>query len=233
MIEIQYKSLKGFDSIQFPSLLTEDSEYFPLSTLSVILGYSSPYSLIQSIPDVEKIKVDELYAMSTVNDYSPISLTVFKKELSQFKPLQFTTLKGLENILSRNTFTLPRIKEAIAECVGIKPIHTPRPESSFYDSLCSIFKCSRLKDIEIHRQVYLAGYRVDIELVVPEYNKSFVIEYDENNHKGYDQIKEKEREMAIRQLGYDIIRIDDKLNPVESASCVYHKIMNILSAKRV
>ena len=228
MIEIKYRELKGFDSIQFPSILTEDSEYFPLSSLSIILGYSSPYSLIQSISDDEKIKVDELYAMSTVNDYSPISLTMFKKELSQFKPLQFTTIKGLENILSRNTFTLPRIKEAIAECIGIKPIHTPRSESSFYDSLYSIFKGSRLENIEIHRQVYLAGYRADIELVIPEYNKYFVIEYDENNHIGYDQNKEKEREIAIKQLGYEIIRIDDKLNPIESASLVYHKIMDTL-----
>ena len=219
MIEIQYKALKGFDSILFPSLLTEDSEYFPLSSLSVILGYSSPYSLIQSIPDVEKIKVDELYAMSTVNDYSPITLPQFKKELSQFKPLQFTTLKGLENILSRNTFTLPRIKEAIAECVGIKPIHTPRPESEFYMYLQTLLQ---EEGIEIQRHVYLAGYLVDIE--IPSLH--IVIEYDENNHRYYDKEKEKIREQAIKQLGYSIIRIDDSLSPLRSAVFVYNSIKN-------
>ena len=214
----------------FPSLyLTEidlDSPYFPLSPLADILGYSTPYSLIQNIPPELKISVSELYSLYTLYldqfySYTPMDESVFKKSLVKYKPLWFTNKEGIVYILSKNTFTIPRLKESIAEVLGLSTIAPPRKESIFYDALYSMLKDT---GIRINRHLYLAGYFVDIELDPIH----VVVEYDENNHKYYDKEKEDKRENVLKALGYSIIRTDDSVPPIESATAVFKQILPMI-----
>ena len=222
MLSIASKQIPGFN-LQLYSIELEKS-YYPLSPLSSILGYSTPYSLIQCIPKDNKIDIQELYSLYTIyldqfQTLYPPTLQQFKKSLVQFKPLWFTDIDGIEYILSKNTFTIPNLKQSIATSLGIKTISPPHKESTFYDILRSLLQ---VDSIECYRHVYLAGYYVDVEIPL----LSIIIEYDENGHKYYNKKKEQEREIALGQLGYTIIRVDDSLNPAESASLVYHKIVS-------
>ena len=223
MLAIKYREIPGFDSLQFPSVCTEETEYYPLSPLSVILGYATPYSLIQSVPKIEKISLDELYAMSTMDDDFPPSLKEYKKALSIFKPLWFTTKEGINNILTRNTFNIPKIKEGIEELLGITLIHPVRKESSFYDVLSNLLKN---ENMSIKRHLYLAGYFVDMEIQSDLLKQPIIVEYDENNHKNYNKEKEQIRENALKQLGYTILRTNDYISPVEAATHVYKQILS-------
>lgn len=217
-------SVPNFPSLHLVQIEFEDT-YYSLSNLSKILGYSTPNSLIQSVPDNLKFSVKDFYSLYTLYldqfySYLPMSEKQFKSTLSSIKPLWFTDLEGVKYILSRNTFTIPSLKQSLSELLNIVPIPTHRKESQFYETL---FYLLQNTGIEIQRHTYLAGYFVDIELhgnIIPT-----VIEYDENGHKYYSKEKEKTRENAFRQLGYNIIRVDDSLNPVESASLVFKQIL--------
>lgn len=213
----------------FPSLTLTKIElgntYYPLSPLSRTLGYSSPNSLIQSIPPELKISVQELYNLYTLYldqfySYTPLSESQFKKYLSPCKPLWFTSIEGINYILTKNTFTIPRLKQSIATLLNLTPVSLPRKESLFYESLTSLLKDT---GIEIHRHLYIAGYFVDIELQGPIHPT--VIEYDENSHKYYSKDAEEQRELALKQLGYNIIRVNDSISPIESATKVFKSLL--------
>ena len=98
-------------------------------------------------------------------------------------------------------------------------IHPSSKETQFYESLSTLLKN---KGYFYNRHLYLAGYFVDIE-VLGNF-KHFIIEYDENNHAYYDKDKEKQRETALQQLGYHLIRIDDSKTPLESALIVLNQL---------
>lgn len=213
----------------FPSLalikLDLNSTYFPISPLANILGYSTPYSLIQNIPPELKISVSELYSLYTIYldqfcSYTPMSEHTFKKNLSVFKPLWFTDIEGINYILSKNTFTIPRLKQSIAQVLGLSLVAPPRKESVFYSTLQNFLD---QHNITLQRHLYLAGYFIDC--AIEKYK--IAIEYDEDNHKSYDCEKELKRENILKQLGYSFIRVDDSIPPEKSALQVYLTLINI------
>lgn len=212
----------------FPSLsiiqIDLDSPYYPLSCIANTLGYSTPYSLIQNIPPELKVSVSELYSLYTLYlgqfmSYCLMEYPLFKKCLGQFKPLWFTSIEGISWILAKNTFTIPRLKECIAQALGLTVIAPPRKESIFYSTLQSLLN---QHSILLQRHLYLSGYFADCVLEIED--KKIVIEYDENKHKYYPKDKEMERENALRQLGYIILRVDDSIPPEQSALKVYLSI---------
>lgn len=205
-----------------------DSVYYSLSSLAKVLGYSTPVSLIQSIPLEYKVSFDEFYSFYTLyldqfQTYLPLSKKQVKEELSEFKPLWFTKVEGIEYILSKNTFTIPKLKQSIAKMIGITPIAPPHKESTFYEVLCSMLKDSGLV---LNRHLYLAGYYADIE--IQGISPAIIVEFDENKHRYYNKEKELKREQVFKSLGYNIIRVDDSISPIESATKVFRQILPLI-----
>ena len=128
--------------------------------------------------------------------------------------------------MAKNTFTIPRLKECIAQVLGLTVIAPPRKESIFYSTLQSLLN---QHFILLQRHLYLAGYFADCVLEIED--KKIVIEYDENNHKYYSKDKEMERENALRQLGYIILRVDDSIPPEQSALQIYLSNIDPLCTK--
>lgn len=221
--------IKNLSIPDFPNstlqTLELNSTYYSLSSLANTLGYSSPNSLIQSVPSQYKLDFTEIYAfylnyMDNFPTFIPLTEKGFKKELSQLKPFWFTTLEGVSYILSKNTFTIPRLKTCIAQALGLNPIAPPHKESVFYDALLQMLKDSGLT---LNRHLYLAGYFADIE--IQGCNPPIIVEYDENNHRYYDQEKEKLRERIFNSLGYKIIRVNDSVPPIEAAASLFKQIL--------
>ena len=226
MLPIIVKSIPNFESLSL-HVFELDKDYFPIKTLSEILGYSNPQSLLYLLPDYLRYDIEDLYSLYMLyleqfNTYVPLNIKEFKKNLSRYKPLWFTDKEGINYVLSRNTFTTPRIKNGLAQLLGFSLIATPHKESIFYDVLSSLLKGTELS---IQRHVYIAGYFVDVEITG---DVSVIVEFDENDHKYYDQDKEIIRENALRSLGYMILRVNDSVDMVESASEVYKKIINLM-----
>lgn len=218
-------------NLSISQIAIEENKYYPLFSLSQVLGYSSPYALIKLVDKRFITSLDELYGayISVIQDsYSlqPLSFIQFKKELKNkiplFKaPFLFTNKEGVQQILSRNTITCEKIKKEICDMLEIPSIiHLPPKEISFYSSLKSLLQCT---NAEINRQVYIAGYYADIEVL--GLNKPIIIEYDENNHKYYNKEKEELRENVLKSLGYSILRINDSLDPVSSASFIFKQLL--------
>ena len=92
---------------------------------------------------------------------------------------------------------------------------------SIYSTLCSLLKDT---GIEIRRHVHISGYFVDIELrgcIHPT-----IIEYDENNHKYYDKKQEEQRELFLKRFGYNVVRVDDSIDPVESSAQIFKTLLS-------
>lgn len=219
-------------SLSLIQITIEESNYYPLFSLSQILGYSSPHTLIKLIDKRLLTTVDELYGsyISIINDsyfLQPISFIQFKKELKRNIPLfrapfVFTNKEGVQQVLSRNTITCEKVKKEICDVLGISSvIHLPSKESSFYSALISLLSGT---NITLKRQVYIAGYYADIEVI--GLSKPIIIEYDENNHKYYNKDKEDLRGNVLKSLGYTILRINDSLDPVSSASFIFRQLLN-------
>ena len=92
-----------------------------------------------------------------------------------------------------------------------------RPELDFFSNLCYLFDNMGL-NVDIKRQEYIDGYIVDGLL-----DNHIVVEYDENEHKGYDEDKEKERETRISYSGYELVRVSDKMPLGKSLGIVLKK----------
>ena len=231
-VVIQSLYLPSF-SLAIIQVSIDEKNYYPLSSLAQILGYSSSYNLTNLINKEYVTSMDELYGCYlnyTQDSYSiqPCSYKQFSKGLkssiSLFRaPYLFTNKEGVQQVLSRNTISCDKLKKEICEVLNIPSIiHLSSKETSFYTVLESLLKDT---NVVIKRQVYIGGYYADIELVGLENN--VIIEYDENNHKWYDQNKEKQREDVLKSLGYTLLRIDDSSSPIESASLIFKQLLKL------
>lgn len=231
-VVIQSLYLPSF-SLAIIQISIDGKNYYPLSSLAQILGYSSSYNLTNLINKEYITSMDELYGCyltHTQDSYSiqPCTYIQFNKGLKSSIPLfrapyLFTNKEGVQQVLSRNTISCDKLKKEICEVLNIPSIiHLPSKETSFYTALEALLKDT---NVVIKRQVYIAGYYADIELVGLENN--VIIEYDENNHKWYDQNKEKQREDVLKSLGYTLLRIDDSSSPIESASLIFRQLLKL------
>ena len=228
-VVIQSLYLPSF-SLAIIQISIDGKNYYPLSSLAQILGYSSSHNLTNLINKEYITTMDELYGcyLNYTQDFysiQPCSYKQFSKGLKSYislfrAPYLFTNKEGVQQVLSRNTISCDKLKKEICEVLNIPSIiHLPSKETSFYTALEALLKDT---NVVIKRQVYIAGYYADIELVGLENN--VIIEYDENNHAYYDKDMEKQRESVLCQLGYSVIRIDDSKTPLESALIVLNKI---------
>ena len=89
------------------------------------------------------------------------------------------------------------------------------------DTLCEF-------DLSVERQYKCGKYRIDF--YIPEINTC--IEYDEDNHAGYDPIKENHRLKYItEQLKCDIIHLTDENSHATNIGVVLRKIVNKLNLR--
>ena len=226
---IQSKNLDGFDSLSIKYIEIENRELYPIANISQIFGYSSPYTPLKLVSKDNTYPIQEVYGLYTVQelDFSTLipEIGVFKKGLSLsltpfHKPLIFINKEGVKEILARNNSCIESIKTSLCKALNIEyVIHSASKETQFYESLATLLKD---RGYSYNRHLYVAGYLVDVE-VLGNF-KHFIIEYDENNHAYYDKDKEKQRENALQQLGYHLIRIDDSKTPLESALLVLDKL---------
>lgn len=231
-ITIESLFLPSF-SLSIIQLSISDTLYYPISSLSQILGYSSPQALLSLIDKNNLVPIEELYGsylIDTQDSYSmqPVSFPFFKKNLKKCIPLfkspyYFTNKEGVQQVLSRNTITCDKLKKEICDALNIPSIiHQPSKETSFYTALFSLLNNT---NAVLKRQVYIAGYYADIE--VQGLDKQVLIEYDENNHRYYNKENEIHREHVLSSLGYTILRVDDSLDPVSSASHIFKQLIKL------
>ena len=89
------------------------------------------------------------------------------------------------------------------------------------DTLCAF-------DLSVERQYKCGKYRIDF--YIPEINTC--IEYDEDNHAGYDPTKESNRLKYItEQLKCDIIHLTDENSHATNIGIVLRKIVNKLNLR--
>jgi len=120
---------------------------------------------------------------------------------------------GLVEWINHSLRFTPREKaKYIKELIELKLVSentqsaTTTKELTFFSLLTDILNQIGITDIK--RQYNIDDYLVDCII-----NNSLVIEFNENNHIGYDKEEEEKRYNIIKQKGYEIISVlDDKKN---------------------
>lgn len=97
-----------------------------------------------------------------------------------------------------------------------------RTEIEFASLLNDILKCKNKKLIQ-QKEIVLDGKHYAIDMTIEGTN--FAIEYDENDHKSYNQNLEIEREKAIKHLGYNLLRISSE----HSHGVNLYKVLNFIN----
>lgn len=129
-----------------------------------------------------------------------------------------------ENVL-RLIFSLKTVTEEtkarFAEFLNLedKFVYSSRKEIEFMSLLEPILNGF---GFSLDQQKSVLNYCLDG--YIPELN--LVIEFDENGHAGYDQLKEKQREKEIKsELKCDFVRVTDQIPTGEALSAVIKKVL--------
>lgn len=105
-------------------------------------------------------------------------------------------------------------------------ISNTRKELNFYDELSEFLSVFGVK---IERGVS-SGLGHVFDLVVGGW---LVVEYDENEHINYNKKSEEERELAIKELGYDLFRASDKFTNTKNIALLISSICDINQEMRI
>lgn len=131
--------------------------------------------------------------------------------------------KGLLDFIQRSISMVYSEKKGLVEqmlsnkMIQNMPIELyKRNEIIQLDALKDFFSVYHKK---VESQVPCGQYIIDFVI------DSYAIEYDENDHRSYDGVKEKERESIIINAGYKIIRISDKNSHFKNLAIVSREII--------
>ena len=194
------KELKVFNHKEFGELeilIIDGKEYFPATDCAEILGYKKPHDAIDRHCKKDGVvfhgawvvtgkKKDGSDAIQKVNkkfiDVQNVSILISKSEL--------ITEEEKEEM----------IKELFGESVVI--IHS-RKEIEF---LSKLEKALQPFDLTIKKQHKMLNFEIDAYIK----ELKIAIEYDENEHKHYNEVEEKRREREIKEkTGCEFIRVSD------------------------
>jgi hypothetical protein len=111
----------------------------------------------------------------------------------------------LQNTLRFNQSDLEKWFEELKNYKIIKSsdYYKSTKEINFFNNLIDYFSQTN-KKISVKLQCVIGNYIVDAVI------NNTIVEYDENEHAGYNQDKEKERQDFLIKQGYQVIRINDK-----------------------
>lgn len=175
------------------TVLIDGEPWFVGVDIAKALGYKRPSDAVGSnVPDKHK----EVVQISDIQDGLPAHMRSSKITLID-KP-------GVSSLILNSGKITKGRKEELISALGLDIVASSRKEIEFGEELKDFF-CAW--EINVRTQYSVGKYRVDF--YIPALN--LVIEYDENEHKRYDEDKERERSLFIsKTLGCDIIRVSDK-----------------------
>lgn len=137
------------------------------------------------------------------------------------------TFNGIVEIIAHShSLSYNKKKELLDELRAIGVIdkysisYSTSKQSTFFSVLQDILKnISIIKTIEYEKNI--EPYRVDCIV-----NNKIIIEFNENNHNGYDKSKELIRYNYLESLGYKIIKVNDIDNRNEQIGIIINNIIN-------
>lgn len=219
------------DSLYFPASVNENdnvniftnSESFPVRTIVIdgevwfvakdvasIIGYENTNcAILQHVDEEDK----KMVKISDFKDNLPAHMR--GSIICIMNSNGILSLISKSNKISSNQKDILLKKLGLSSCIHIKS----RVEIEFKECLSAFFLAFGYKVIH---QYKIGPYRIDF--FIPKINTG--IEYDENDHLYYNELKEEEREEFIRKtMGCDIIRISDKNDNYYNLGIISKRIM--------
>ena len=220
MNELQIFENEEFKRIR--TIIIDDELWFVGRDLASNLGYSrfdnmlrivdssmcknitpSTYEKFKDIPDI----CDNTKILTVLNECGLMTAIQRSSKITQSSKTRLVSYLKDSNIINSDI------------------ILTSRKEIEFLDSLGKVLEPF---GYTIEKQKIILAYRLDAYIE----DLNIVIEYDENGHSGYDEIKEKNREYVVKtDLNCEFIRVSDKDSDLWNVGYVLKKIFEIKNNK--
>ena len=157
------------------------------------LGYSEDSRKVYE--SLSKLRSEDKFTINALEEkYQSLSLDTNKELISSLNQYEmkyiYINTNGLRTILFRTIKPIPPVLLELCKILNIEI--NSKPLRYEQETIASILKVFSKESYRL--QYNVGGYLID--LYFPEYN--LAVECDENGHKNYNQDKEKEREIYIK-----------------------------------